>query len=155
MKCHFLPNQLLKCGLKLVFLNGCSSEDQANALREAGISCVIGTSASINDEVATKLALRFYSALGDGHGIEKSWADAVDEVKITNGTGNSRAMHWKGMKDIPDRFPWMISFKDGAENTKTWNLCSQEHTPSSYVPQNGHIYRSHCYIIPHHSICTL
>ena len=131
----FVPFMAKQTGLKLVFLNGCSSEDQANALREAGISCVIGTSASINDEVATKLALRFYSALGDGHGIEKSWADAVDEVKITNGTGNSRAMHWKGMKDIPDRFPWMISFKDGAENTKTWNLPDESGNPLFRLPE--------------------
>jgi WD40 repeat protein len=108
--------------LKLIFLNGCSSEGQATDLLKAGIPAVIGTTASINDEIATALATRFYSSLGDGSSIEKAWADATDEVKIKNGTGNTRALYWQGKQEVSDRFPWVIQFKPGAEIIKEWNL---------------------------------
>ncbi|MBL0112495.1 MAG: CHAT domain-containing protein [Saprospiraceae bacterium] len=108
--------------LKLIFLNGCSSEGQATDLLKSGIPAVIGTTASINDEIATSLATRFYSSLGDGSSIEKAWADATDEVKIKNGTGNTRALYWPGKQEVNDRFPWVIQFKPGAEIIKEWNL---------------------------------
>ena len=108
--------------LKLVFLNGCSSEGQAADLLKAGIAAVIGTTASINDEVATSLAIRFYSSLGDGSGIEKAWTDATDEVKILKGTGNTRALFWEGKNEASDHFPWVIRFRPGAEIIKEWNL---------------------------------
>ncbi|HNR07346.1 MAG TPA: AAA family ATPase [Saprospiraceae bacterium] len=108
--------------LKLVFLNGCSSEGQAADLLKAGISAVIGTTSAINDEVATSLAIRFYSSLGDGSGIEKAWADATDEVKISKGTGNTRALLWEGKNEASEHFPWVIRFRPGAEIIKEWNL---------------------------------
>ncbi len=108
--------------LKLVFLNGCSSEGQTVDLLKAGIAAVIGTTASINDEIATALAIRFYSSLGDGSGIEKAWTDATDEVKILKGTGNTRALFWEGKNESGDHFPWVIRFRPGAEIIKEWNL---------------------------------
>ncbi len=108
--------------LKLIFLNGCSSEGQANDLLKAGIPAVIGTTASINDEIATALAVRFYGSLGDGSSISKAWADATDEIKIQHGTSNTRALHWQGKEETTDRFPWVIQFRSGAEIIKDWNL---------------------------------
>jgi hypothetical protein len=120
-------------GLKMIFLNGCSSQQQALDLVEAGVPAVIGTSQSINDDVATTLALRFYFGLGNGAGIEKAWQEAVDEVKIKKGTANMRDFFWDGMTEevsretegkttIPDRFPWDIFYKEGAEIIENWNL---------------------------------
>jgi hypothetical protein len=120
--------------LKLVFLNGCSSEVQANEMLDAGISAIIGTTASINDEIATRLAIRFYSGLAKGSGIEKSWSDAVDEVKMAVGSGNTRALNWAGKKDQTDRFPWVIRFKSGAELTKSWNLPEVVGNPLFGIP---------------------
>jgi WD40 repeat protein len=121
-------------GLKLVFLNGCSSEAQTNDMLEAGISAVIGTSASINDELATRLAVRFYSGLAKGSGIEKSWSDAVDEVKMATGSGNTRALNWTGKVEQTDRFPWVIRFRPGAELTKSWNLPDTAGNPLFGIP---------------------
>lgn len=108
--------------LKLVFLNGCSSEDQATDLLKAGIPAVIGTTSSIKDDIATALAARFYASLGEGSGIEKAWTDATDEVKIKEGTGDTRALLWEGKKEATDRFPWVMQFRPGADIIKQWNL---------------------------------
>ncbi|TAE48905.1 MAG: CHAT domain-containing protein, partial [Bacteroidetes bacterium] len=56
----FLANQ---SGLQVVFLNGCSSRSQALDLRAAGIPAVIGTSRAIQDDIATRFAVRFYKGL--------------------------------------------------------------------------------------------
>lgn len=120
--------------LKLIFLNGCSSEGQAADLLTAGIPAVIGTTTSINDEIATSLAIRFYSSLGDGSGIEKAWTNAIDEVKINKGTGNTRALYWEGKKEIGDHFPWVIQFRPGADIIKAWNLPDISGNPLYALP---------------------
>lgn len=142
--------------LKLIFLNGCSSQQQALELIEAGIPSVIGTSQSINDDVATSLAIRFYTALAGGASIEKSWDEAVDEVKIQKGTANMRDLFFDGMDvlganhdagneaqeptSLPmginalDQFPWEIYFKSGAEIIKAWNLPEEVENPLFGLP---------------------
>ena len=136
--------------LKLIFLNGCSSQQQALDLIEAGLPAVIGTSQSINDDIATSLAIRFYNGLGNGAGIDKAWQEAVDEVKIQKGTANMRDFFWEGMEDTSstesssekgqananiDRFPWEILYKQGAEIVKEWNLPEQVGNPLFNLPE--------------------
>lgn len=108
--------------LKLIFINGCCSEQQTNELIKAGIPSVIGTTTTINDEVATTLSIRFYESLSTGSSISKAWADATDEVKILKGSSNTRALFWAGKEDNTNRFPWVIQFRPGAEAIKEWNL---------------------------------
>ncbi|MGB0523527.1 MAG: CHAT domain-containing protein [Flammeovirgaceae bacterium] len=148
-------------GLKVIFLNGCSSQQQALDLIEAGIPAVIGTSQSINDEVATSLAIRFYSALGNGAKLERAWHEAVDQVKIQKGTANMRDLFFDGVDDMDtastgtatvksknlapntpsgasptrDRFPWEIYFRDGAELVKSWNLPESVDNPLFGLPE--------------------
>ena len=50
-------------GLQLVFLNGCSTERQAEDLLNAGVGCVIATTQAIDDGVATDFSARFYTSL--------------------------------------------------------------------------------------------
>ncbi|MGB0524349.1 MAG: AAA family ATPase [Flammeovirgaceae bacterium] len=137
--------------LKLIFLNGCSSQQQALALIESGLPAVIGTSQSINDDVATSLAIRFYNGLGNGAGIEKAWQEAVDEVKIQKGTANMRDLFFDGMEALEaessdstrakklsaklDRFPWEVYYKPGAEIVKAWNLPEQVGNPLFNLPE--------------------
>lgn len=109
-------------GLKLVFLNGCSSEEQTNALLASGVSGVIGTTASINDDVATQLSIRFYKGLGMGNGIEKTWNDCVSELKIAIGSDITRAVKSLAKKEKVSAFPWVIKFREGSEIVKKWNL---------------------------------
>ncbi len=127
--------------LKLVFLNGCSSKEQANDLLKAGISAVIGTTSEINDDTATQLATRFYSSLGDGSGIDKAWADATDEVKIKVSTENTRSLFWEGKQEISaDRFPWVIQYKAGSDIIKDWNLPDISGNPLYGLPAIPQIY---------------
>ena len=57
----FLGRQL---GLRLVFLNGCSTEAQAHGLLEAGVASVVVTSQAIEDASAVEFAARFYAGAG-------------------------------------------------------------------------------------------
>ena len=50
-------------GLQLVFLNGCSTQQQTEGLLAANVSVVISTSRSIDDAVATDFASQFYRSL--------------------------------------------------------------------------------------------
>ena len=53
-------------GLKVVFLNGCSTGPQVKALLDAGVPAVIATARPIRDAVARDLAVAFYKALTTG-----------------------------------------------------------------------------------------
>ena len=60
---EFLGNQSKEGELYLVFLNSCLSENLADALLEAGVPVVIGTTESIIDEDAKVFAKNFYQSL--------------------------------------------------------------------------------------------
>ena len=126
-------------GLKLVFLNACSTEQHALELKQAGIPAVIGTSQEINDGVATRLAIRFYHGIANGHSLERAWREAEDDIKIRHGSSNFSAMyHYSQQEKPPDRFPWDIFFKGGAENVKEWNLPDSAHDPLFGMPPLPH-----------------
>lgn len=122
-------------GLQLVFFNGCSTQQQALELVQAGISAVIGTSNSINDDIATTLSIRFYLGLAKGASLEKAWLEATDEVKVKEGTANLRGLYRKSQTEIADdRFPWEIHFRTGAEKVKEWNLPEEVDNPLFGLP---------------------
>jgi hypothetical protein len=122
-------------GLRLVFFNGCSTQQQSLELVKAGIPAVIGTSNSINDDIATALSIRFYSGLAKGASLEKAWLEATDEVKMKEGTANLRGLYRKSQTETaPDRFPWEISFREGAEKVKEWNLPEEVDNPLFGLP---------------------
>lgn len=131
--------------LQAIFLNGCSSQQQALDLLEAGLPAVIGTSQSINDDVATMLSIRFYGGLAKGYSLHKAWGDAVDEVKIHKGTANMRDLFWDGVGEdgidtedtslsVSERFPWEMHYKDGAEIVKRWSLPEAAANPLFGLP---------------------
>src|SRR5271157_4995618 len=70
-------------GLKLVFLNGCSTRPQVKRLLDAGAPAVIATARPIDDHVATEFAVAFYQALTTGYSGENR--------KITGGCKIGRA----------------------------------------------------------------
>ena len=119
-------------GLQLVFLNGCSTEKQATALIEAGIHAVIGTATRINDETAKTLAARFYRGLGNGASFSKAWQDAVDEQKTKGGGFYRGGLNLS--EALPDRFPWELHIREGAEQVKTWNLSEAAGDPLFGLP---------------------
>ncbi len=112
--------------LRLVFLNGCSTQRQAEELVQAGVPAVIGTSKSISDEVATQLAARFYQSIGQGATLDRAWREAEDEVKIRCGDSPKRDVLFTFTDDdqtqIADHFPWNIHYRQGAGIVASWNL---------------------------------
>ena len=57
-------------GLKLVFLNGCSTRPHVKRLLDAGVPAVIATARPIDDAVAAEFAAAFYQASTTGSSAE-------------------------------------------------------------------------------------
>jgi Novel STAND NTPase 1/Protein of unknown function (DUF1566)/CHAT domain len=123
-------------GLKLVFINGCSSKPQALDLSDAGVSAVIYTLQPIDDEVATRLSIGFYEGLASGASIERAWAETVATVQALKGKDATyRALSWKGQPEGVISFPWDIRYRDGAEKVKDWNLPDAADNPLFGLPE--------------------
>ncbi|MEM7367457.1 MAG: AAA family ATPase [Bacteroidota bacterium] len=120
--------------LQLIFLNGCSTQEQSLDLVSAGVPAVIGTSHAVSDEVATKLATRFYGGLASGASIQRSWKEAEDEVLILKGKGNTRSLYFQESQEAPEFFPWDLYIRDGAEVVKDWNLPEAVDNPLFGLP---------------------
>ena len=130
-------------GLKLVFLNGCFSENQAKALIDGGIPAVIGTHHSIEDKQATLLATQFYKAIGEGVGIFDAWQDAVLQTLSEHGSADPnlggmpfQASQARGLDLSANNasFPWSIFIKRGNESIKSWNLPAAAGDPYFGLP---------------------
>lgn len=119
-------------GLQLVFLNGCSTQQQAQGLLDHGVSTVIATARSINDQTAMDFAARFYQGLAGGAAIRTAYAEAVAAVQAATG-GNTRDLHWE--KEIEtDRWPWDLYLRNGAEVVTQWNLPETVQNPLFGLP---------------------
>jgi hypothetical protein len=68
--------------LKLVFLNGCSTQDQVLGFLEGGVDAVIATSVPVNDRRATDFAIQFYHALNVGDSLEVAYNHAVQSIRV-------------------------------------------------------------------------
>lgn len=81
--------------IKLVFLNGCSTEDQASYFLDRGVSAVIATEMPVKDEVASCFAERFYTFFLKNN---LSLRDAFDaaQMSLTGRFGSSRATDENG-----------------------------------------------------------
>jgi hypothetical protein len=111
-------------GLELVFLNGCSTEQQVQGLLDANCAAVIATSQTIDDEVAMDFASRFYEGLGGGAGLEKAYNEAVSAIISKKGS-QPRALYWgdtAAEEALANRSPWDLHVKDGGESARLWNL---------------------------------
>jgi hypothetical protein len=120
-------------GLKLAFFNGCSSQEQAMDLSEAGIPAVIGTATAIKDDIATELSGRFYNGLASGMSINEAWLESLDIVKTKNSTKKQKGL--KLRRDKGNDFPWRILYRDGSEIVMDWNLPSATNNPLFGLPK--------------------
>jgi hypothetical protein len=127
-------------GLKLIFLNACSTQQHAVDLKSEGIPTVIGTSQDIDDEVAANLVIRFYKGIANGLPLERAWREAEDDIKIRLGPYNFKDMFWYGKQEQEDRFPWSIYFREGAELVKEWNLPGEADNPLFGLPEISNHY---------------
>ena len=105
---------------KLVFINGCSSDQQASELsRLENIGWSILTEAAIDDLQARKLARNFYRRLAKGYDIKLAYIHAKNEVEasLETKTGNANsaksaarsvAFGNNNPDAVPDQYPWRI-----------------------------------------------
>jgi len=112
--------------LKLVFLNGCSTQNQVQSLLEKGVKAVIATSVPIEDTKAVEFATQFYHSLANkatiGKAFEESVSRLVTENKIDADTISiHRAMDWKAHKKT-EKMPWGLYVED--DSALSWKLPS-------------------------------
>lgn len=110
--------------LKLVFLNGCCTKDQAEALKEADVPAVIGTSDEIGDSNAVAVAARFYNGIANGLTIGKAWKEAQDSIHIKIGPLANGELYL-----------WELYVKDGAEIVLEWDLPGAAGDPLFGLPE--------------------
>lgn len=82
-------------GLRLVFLNGCTTDEQAKELLDAGVPVVIATQVSIADDLAAEFSARFYQAFAAGTTVEAAYATAEAAACAVHGdtVRNSWKLH--------------------------------------------------------------
>lgn len=116
-----------QAGLQLVFLNGCSSQGQAEGLLGAQIPNVIATSQAINDEAARNLATLFYQALANGATLSQCFEEAKAGVLMKN-NGQTRSLTWEGKDDLPETeavTPWHWFGSENPHELTDLNLMEQ------------------------------
>ncbi len=119
-----VPFLVRQQGLTVIFLNGCSTAQQARELTKAGIPAVIGTHSDIADKVAADLAVRFYQGITEGLTLEKAWQDAENFVKTNkkNYPDGYRRVHWEGKKEKEGDFPWGLYHDDKRPEILKWKI---------------------------------
>ncbi len=82
-------------GLHLVFLNGCTTDEQAKELLDAGVPVVLATQVSIADDLAAEFSTRFYQAFAAGATVEAAYATAEAAACAVHGDAvrNSWKLH--------------------------------------------------------------
>jgi WD40 repeat protein len=100
--------------LRLIFLNGCSTQPHVQGLHAAGVAAVIATDAEIDDRLAGDFALRFYKGLAAGESIEAGFHAAEAVCKAANAEVSEII--------AAGHLPWMLSVCPGAEEVLRWSL---------------------------------
>lgn len=77
--------------IKIVFLNGCYAEDQADAIIKQ-VPYVIGMNSAVPDDTAIAFATGFYDALGAGRDIEFAFKLAKNRIELEGMAGADLAV---------------------------------------------------------------
>jgi hypothetical protein len=114
--------------LKLVFLNGCETEDQVPHFINAGIPAVIATHVKIGDRVATNFATEFYKCLASGHDVDRSFNQAASLIQADKGESCRGA--YSEASEVSDsdlnRWPWELHGAGGGSGWKLADSASAE-----------------------------
>ncbi len=108
-------------GLRLVFLNGCSTGPQVEGLLEAGAPAVIATSCAIEDAMATEFSGRFYTALSAGATVRTAFHEASSAVRLAT-AGRTRDFISSERAAPSFEPPWHLRVRDGADMAADWSL---------------------------------
>lgn len=113
--------------LQLVFLNGCSTAQQAKALLNNGVNCVIGTTHTVQDDVAIEIARTFYTGLATHSSVGESFEIAETYFKSKTGMERSapkRDLNFAGAQDDPgEQWHWeLMTLESRREQARRWSL---------------------------------
>ncbi len=125
-------------GLALIFLNGCSTQGQVQALLDAGVPAVIATSEAILDSVAAELSARFYQALASGDPLGSAFAEATAAVEAQAGDlpeGTYATLRPGPLLLARGKWPWELHVAPGAEEeVRRWSLPRAARDPLFGLP---------------------
>ena len=120
----------LQKGLHLVFLNGCATIDQVEALLELEVPAIIATSTKINDHQAKEFSIQFYRGLSEGHSILQSFMMARAALTLKAGENEIPIDLHRAIGKIkrekltpnsaPEEFPWGLYYSD--DDALQWTL---------------------------------
>jgi WD40 repeat protein len=102
-------------GLKLVFLNACSTEGHVKGLLEANVPAVIATHSNILDDVAASFSQLFYTNLANRYTLNDAYELAVASVGLEKGD-RYRNIRVNGTEVDYGSWPGKLHFKPGAES---------------------------------------
>ncbi len=114
-----LPN------LKLVFLNGCSTQGQVKYLLQSGVKAVIATAVPIDDNKAVVFAQNFYRALSNFHSIESAFLRTVALMRTIYGGSFEATVVRSGQEAIFDdtqAMPWGLYLGAAGEESLAWEI---------------------------------
>jgi hypothetical protein len=120
--------------LKLVILNGCSTQRQVNQLLANGIPIVIATSAPVEDEKAMQFSTQFFSALAQQANIKDAFELAIGKIMMNSTVKVHRSIV---EEDIEEDGPlWGIYYKAEHEPTLSEQLPNQTYIvqPEQFKP---------------------
>ena len=126
-------------GVKLVFLNGCSTRPQVAELLRKGIDVVLATARPIDDAAARAFAVDFYKQLVAGRTFRDAFEQARELAKTARGNDPRaffRDLAAFGPEDVADDrgFPWDFQVRPGAERTGRTSLADLAGDPLLGLP---------------------
>ncbi len=114
--------------LKLVFLNGCATREQADILLKAGVPVVIATARKIRDDDATLFSKIFYQGIEGNATISRAFKEAESALMSKRGDLDSfRGVFWEKEDTVAQdntALPWGLFCKD--EKNLEWSLRPDE-----------------------------
>lgn len=105
-------------GLKLAFMNACTTLKQRESLEAAGVPSMILTHREIGDKAAKDFSRKFYDNLASGREILRSFEEAQSELQNQK-ESLFRSLNFGDEEEISERtLPWEL-FQTSAD---TWTL---------------------------------
>ena len=108
-------------GLKLLFLNGCSTYGQVEKFFRNNVPNVIATSSFIYDELARDFAIKFYHNLAGGTSLIRAFNEASSITQAVN-SKKRRDDVMLNEQQKAGFLPWKFQSKPGAEASKYWRF---------------------------------
>ncbi len=121
-------------GLKLLFLNGCSTYGQVEKYFRNNVQNVIATSSLIYDELAKDFAIKFYHSLAGGTSLVRAFNEASSITQSIK-SKKRRDDVVLNEKQKTGFLPWKFRSRPGAEESKYWSLPEAVNNPLFGLPE--------------------